>query len=72
MAQGFLCVVMSLRKTLRACFALGQSSLPVVEAQPVERLANRIQISALRWCGWTEAARLAHMNKRTKVFEELN
>ena len=48
-------------------FPLGPSSIPIVVAQPDERLANRNQKSALRWCGLTNAECLVsgfYMNKR--------
>ena len=43
------------------------SSLAVVVAQPDKRLAKRTQKILLRWCGYTDAERLVHTNKRVEL-----
>ena len=60
---------MPLGETLYAYFPMGPNSLPVVVAQPDERLAKKPKKSALRWCGWTDAACLVHTNKQANKIE---
>ena len=53
------------RKDTLRIFPLGPSSLPFVVGQFDERLANKTQKKAVRWCGEADVACLIHMNKRT-------
>ena len=46
-------------------FRLGPSTLPVMVAQPDERLANRTHESALRWCSLTQSVYASEPATRT-------